>query len=98
MPLYEYQCSDCGQVVEVIQKYSDPVLSKCESCGGALERLVCAPAIQFKGTGWYVTDYSRKNGKGSAASEAPPKGETGEKKSAGDSDSKAGGGKGDSSK
>lgn len=71
MPLYEYRCQDCGQTVEVIQKVADPVLSVCQACGGRLERLLSAPAIQFKGTGWYVTDYARtQNKNGSGAKDA----------------------------
>ena len=66
MPLYEYQCEKCGKIVEIIQKFSDPPLSECEKCGGELERLLSAPAFQFKGSGWYVTDYGpKKNGKNS---------------------------------
>ena len=61
MPLYEYRCERCDQHVEVIQKFSDR-LETCQHCGGKLERLLSAPAIQFKGTGWYVTDYAHKNG------------------------------------
>lgn len=61
MPLYEYQCARCGQRIEKIQKFSDPPLTKCEECGGPLERLLSSPAIQFKGSGWYVTDYARKS-------------------------------------
>ena len=61
MPLYEYQCEKCGATVEKIQKFSDPPLTICEKCGGPLERLVSSPAIQFKGSGWYVTDYARKS-------------------------------------
>lgn len=61
MPLYEYRCRKCGAHVEKIQKFSDKPLRTCEKCGGELERLVSAPAIQFKGTGWYVTDYARKS-------------------------------------
>lgn len=61
MPLYEYQCKKCGRVVEKIQKFSDPPLTKCEQCGGKLERLLSPPAIQFKGAGWYVTDYAKKS-------------------------------------
>jgi len=64
MPLYEYQCKDCGVVSEVIQKFSDAPLSECANCDGRVERLVSAPAIQFKGSGWYITDYA-KSGKGS---------------------------------
>ena len=62
MPLYEYRCERCDQHVEVIQKFSDRPLETCQHCGGKLERLLSAPAIQFKGTGWYVTDYAHKNG------------------------------------
>jgi len=60
LPLYEYACTQCGQRSEKIQKFSDPPLTKCEHCGGKLKRLVSSPAIQFKGSGWYVTDYARK--------------------------------------
>lgn len=78
MPLYEYKCDDCEDVFEVIQKFSDAPLTACGKCGGTVRRLISAPAIQFKGTGWYVTDYARsgsqngngKNGKSSAGSEA----------------------------
>ena len=61
MPLYEYQCDRDGRF-EVIRKFSDPPLKKCPKCGGPIQRLLSAPAIQFKGTGWYVTDYARKSG------------------------------------
>jgi putative FmdB family regulatory protein len=61
LPLYEYRCRKCGKVVEKIQKFSDPLLKTCESCGGKLEQVISAPAFQFKGTGWYVTDYARKS-------------------------------------
>ena len=63
VPLYEYQCPRCGCRFERIQKFSDPDPKKCPNCGaGKLERLLHAPAVQFKGTGWYVTDYGRKTG------------------------------------
>lgn len=62
MPLYEYKCHKCGKTFEIIQKFSDEPLTTHEGCGGAVERLLSAPALQFKGTGWYVTDYARKNG------------------------------------
>jgi putative FmdB family regulatory protein len=65
MPLYEYQCESCGARFEVIQKFTDPVVGTCKTCGGTVRRLLSAPAIQFKGTGWYVTDYARKGMKGS---------------------------------
>ena len=61
MPLYEYQCDRDGRF-EVIRKFSDPPLKKCPTCGGPIQRLPSAPAIQFKGTGWYVTDYAKKSG------------------------------------
>lgn len=64
MPLYEYQCSNCKHIFEVIQKFSDEPLKECLKCGGKLEKVISSPAIHFKGTGWYVTDYARKqNGK-----------------------------------
>ncbi len=62
MPLYEYQCLSCGNVSEVIQRMSDDPLSTCEECGGELKKLLSAPAFQFKGSGWYVTDYANKSG------------------------------------
>ena len=64
MPLYEYRCKACERQFEVIRKFSDPALEICKLCGkGPVERLQSSPAIQFKGTGWYITDYGRK-GKG----------------------------------
>jgi putative FmdB family regulatory protein len=61
MPLYEYQCEACGQRFEVIQKFSDPPADVCTKCGkGPVTRLFSSPAIQFKGSGWYVTDYAQK--------------------------------------
>jgi putative FmdB family regulatory protein len=62
MPLYEYQCEACGQRFEVIQKFSDPPVETCRGCGGAVKKLLSSPAIQFKGSGWYITDYARKSG------------------------------------
>ncbi len=61
MPLYEYQCKKCGHRFEKIQKFSDPEIKKCPECGGAVEKVLHAPAVQFKGAGWYVTDYAGKN-------------------------------------
>src|SRR5215813_12628172 len=60
MPIYEYECKKCGQTIEVIQKMSDKPLKKHQGCGGALTKLISAAGFQFKGTGWYVTDYARK--------------------------------------
>lgn len=59
MPLYEYECLKCGTRFEEIRKFSDPPLSKHAGCGGKVRKLLSAPAIQFKGTGWYITDYAR---------------------------------------
>lgn len=60
MPLYEYQCEVCATRFERIQKYSDPPIDACPACSGAVRKLVSSPAIQFKGSGWYITDYARK--------------------------------------
>ncbi len=80
MPLYEYKCDSCGDVFEVMQKFSDEPLTSHEGCGGAVRRLLSAPALQFKGTGWYVTDYARGNGSSNGskkeASEGDKKSET----------------------
>lgn len=62
MPLYEYECNDCEHRFERIRKFSDPPLSTCPVCNGAVRKLLSPPAIQFKGSGWYVTDYARKPG------------------------------------
>ena len=64
MPIYEYECRKCKAHVEAFQKVSDKPLTKCVKCGGKLERKISAPAIQFKGSGWYVTDYASKTTKG----------------------------------
>ena len=61
MPLYEYQCPKCGRF-EVIRKFADDPLTTCPTCGSEIQKLMSAPAIQFKGTGWYVTDYAKKSG------------------------------------
>lgn len=60
MPIYEYRCKKCGDQQEVFQKMADKQPTKCRKCGGRLEKLISSPAIQFKGEGWYVTDYARK--------------------------------------
>jgi putative FmdB family regulatory protein len=63
MPLYEFQCESCNERFERIQKYSDPPADVCPKCGkGPVKKLPSSPAIQFKGTGWYITDYARKSG------------------------------------
>jgi putative FmdB family regulatory protein len=61
LPLYEYRCLNCDAHFEKIQKFSDPPIKKCQVCGGPLEQLLSSPAIQFKGSGWYVTDYAKKS-------------------------------------
>src|SRR5690348_17077996 len=61
MPLYEYQCKKCGHRFEKIQKFSDKMIRKCPDCGGPVEQMISAPAVQFKGSGWYVTDYAKKS-------------------------------------
>jgi putative FmdB family regulatory protein len=66
MPLYEYQCEACSHRFERIQKFSDPPVDTCPSCGGKVRKLLSSPAIQFKGSGWYVTDYARQDKKGSS--------------------------------
>jgi putative FmdB family regulatory protein len=63
MPLYEYKCGTCGDVFEVIQKFSDKSLTVHDNCGGVLERLISTSALQFKGSGWYVNDYGKGNSK-----------------------------------
>lgn len=83
MPLYEYRCRKCGVQIERLRRFSDPPLETCESCGGKLERLVSSPAIQFKGSGWYVTDYSRKS-----APPAPPTSSDGKSGSSSEAETK----------
>lgn len=61
MPLYEYECDSCGHRFEVIQKFSDAPIDTCPKCGKTVHKLISSPAIQFKGTGWYITDYAKKD-------------------------------------
>ena len=61
MPLYEYQCEACGHRFEKIQKFSDPPIEVCPQCGGTVHKLIASPAFQFKGSGWYITDYAKKD-------------------------------------
>jgi putative FmdB family regulatory protein len=81
MPIYEYECKKCKHRFEKIQKFSDKLLKKCPECGAALEQLLSAPAVQFKGAGWYVTDYAKKGAARAAAGE----GDGGSKEAAKDS-------------
>jgi putative FmdB family regulatory protein len=71
VPLYEYQCETCGRF-ELIRKFSDEPVSACPTCGKPVQKLLSAPAIQFKGTGWYITDYARKNSTGAGKSDGAP--------------------------
>jgi putative FmdB family regulatory protein len=75
LPIYEYKCEGCGDVFEVIQKFADEPLTVHEKCGGHVHRLMSAPSFQFKGSGWYVTDYAKGGGSG------PGKGESGKSES-----------------
>lgn len=83
MPLYDYRCGTCGKIFEVRQNFSDAKLTVHEDCGGPLERLISAPALQFKGSGFYITDYARGSAAGSKA------GGKSESKSEGKSESKS---------
>jgi putative FmdB family regulatory protein len=80
MPLYEYRCDSCGKTFEVMQRFSDDPLQSHPECGGAVHRLISAPALQFKGSGWYITDYARANAKNAT--------DKAEKKDSGDSKAK----------
>jgi putative FmdB family regulatory protein len=80
MPLYEYECESCGARFERIQKFSDPLITVCPTCGGAVRKLLSSPAIQFKGSGFYITDYAKsgaaekssgEGGGGKSASDKP---------------------------
>ena len=77
MPLYEYQCDGCGQVFELLQRFSDPAPDAHDGCGGAVKRLLSPSAFQFKGSGWYVTDYGKSgNGKKTESAGADTKKES----------------------
>ena len=69
MPLYEYQCKKCHHRFEKIQKFSDKPIKKCPNCGGPVEQMISAPAVQFKGSGWYVNDYGKKSSASSPSSD-----------------------------
>ena len=68
MPRYEYQCKKCHHRFERIVKFSDKPMKKCPDCGGPVEQMISAPAVQFKGSGWYVTDYAKKGSGASSSS------------------------------
>jgi len=82
MPLYEYRCRQCGHQFELIQKFSDPPPERCEKCGGGVEKLLSAPGLQFKGSGWYITDYARKDKKETKPKKEPAASTPAEKKPA----------------
>jgi putative FmdB family regulatory protein len=77
MPNYEYLCTKCGHRFEQIRKFSDKQLRKCPECGGVIEQVISAPAVQFKGSGWYVTDYAKKGtSSGSSSSSSSSEGDS----------------------
>src|SRR5579864_5697527 len=82
MPLYEYQCKKCGHRFERIQQFSDAPVKKCPDCGGKVEQLISAPTVQFKGSGWYVTDYAKKSS-GTSSSKSESKGDSDSKSDSG---------------
>lgn len=84
MPLYEYKCQSCGKKSEVLQRLDEAPLTACPLCGGEVKKLISSPAVQFKGSGWYVTDYGGKKGAGGGSeskseSKSEPKAEKAEK-------------------
>ena len=81
MPLYEYQCASCGHRFELIQKFSDPPADTCPRCGGPVQKLIASPAFQFKGTGWYITDYAKKDPAGTGKPGESTSGEASSEKS-----------------
>ncbi|MCP3959745.1 MAG: zinc ribbon domain-containing protein [bacterium] len=106
MPIYEYKCLSCDTQSEVMQRISEPPLETCEDCGGELKKLISAPAFQFKGSGWYVTDYAGKGGdngkegkdKGSKSSESKTKESKSDSSGSSSSDSSSSSSSGSSSK
>ena len=80
MPLYEYKCLKCGRKTEKIENVAGPHLKKCPHCGGKVEMMFSAPAIQFKGSGWYVTDYGGKKSSGDSGKDDKPATESKEQK------------------
>jgi len=74
MPLHEYLCTSCGRTFEAIQSFGEAPLATCNRCGGALKRLISAPAVQFKGSGWYVSDYTRSGSSAKSPESGKPEG------------------------
>jgi len=89
VPLYEYECKQCGHRFEKIMKFSDEPIKVCPKCGGEVEQMVSAPAVQFKGSGWYVTDYAKKSGGGAAKNASGESGSTADSSTNSGSDSKS---------
>ncbi len=95
MPIYEYECTQCGKRTEQLQRMDDPPLAACPACGGAVKKLFSAPAVQFKGSGWYVTDYAGRGKdkpaeKGGEGKEAAKEGGKDDKPAAEKAESKTG--------
>jgi putative FmdB family regulatory protein len=88
MPNYEYLCKNCGHRFEQIRKFSDKQLRKCPECGGVIEQVISAPAVQFKGSGWYVTDYAKKGAGSAGSSASSSEGESGTKEGKDSKDTK----------
>lgn len=86
MPMYEYECLSCGKRTERLQRFDDAPLATCPACGGEVKKLISAPAVQFKGSGWYVTDYAKGS---SASSRSDASGSKESKESGGSKDSGA---------
>jgi putative FmdB family regulatory protein len=78
MPLYEYQCENCGEKFEAIQKFADAPLTEHEKCGGPVNRLISAPALQFKGSGWYITDYAKSGADSQTNGDSQKKSDSGD--------------------
>lgn len=76
MPIYEYRCQHCGHGFELIQRFSDEAQQPCPQCGKTADRQMSAPAFQFKGSGWYLTDYAKKNSPSPSSSSSETKTET----------------------
>jgi putative FmdB family regulatory protein len=88
MPNYEYLCKNCGHRFEQIRKFSDKQLRKCPECGGVIEQVISAPAVQFKGSGWYVTDYAKKGAGSAGSSSSSSEGDSGTKETKDSKDTK----------
>jgi len=88
MPNYEYLCKNCGHRFEQIRKFSDKQLRKCPECGGVIEQVISAPAVQFKGSGWYVTDYAKKGAASAGSSSSSSEGDSATKEAKDSKDTK----------